>query len=73
MGIFKRIRTLEDNFAKALAELGSVKNQLEEINKKLPDYEEAIAKGVDDVWNNAVRSVIDYNPFEKPKEKGERR
>lgn len=81
MGIFKRIKALEDQniaLAKEIATLKKdlheryeadmrshylVDKRLEAIEKKLPDYEEAVARGVDDVWNKAVQSIIDFNPF----------
>ena len=48
------------SLAKELQTLGA---RIESIEKKLPEYEEAVAKGVDDVWNKAVQSVIDFNPY----------
>lgn len=59
MGLFKRVAELErQNIA--------IAKKLAEIESKLPDYEEAVARGVDGVWNKAVQSIIDYNPFAKP-------
>ena len=61
MGIRKRVAELErQNMALAL--------ELTEIKKRLPEYEEAVAKGVDDVWSKAVASVANYNPFAKEEE-----
>jgi hypothetical protein len=37
--------------------------EVREIKERLPEYEEAVAKGVDDVWNKAVQSIVDFNPF----------
>ena len=65
MGIFKRIKELENQnvaMSKAIVELTA---KQKEIDAKLPEYEEAVAKGVGDQWNRAVQSVIDYNPFAK--------
>lgn len=39
--------------------------EVREIKERLPEYEEAVAKGVDDVWNKAVQSIVDFNPYAK--------
>lgn len=73
MRIFKRISNLEDNLAKALLEISELKAKTKQLESKLPDFDEAVAKGVDELWNQAVRSVIDYNPFAKSNDDGESR
>lgn len=67
MRIRKTINELLKQNANLAAEVAELKKQLAEINGRLPEYEEAIAKGVGDQWNRAVQSVIDYNPFGKSK------
>lgn len=62
MGIFKRVAELERqniNLAMKVAEL----------EKRIPQYEDAVAKGVDDVWNKALNAVANYNPFAKEEDK----
>ena len=95
MGIFKRIRELENQNASMALEIIELKKRLEdnevwkkvhedcqeidarnirssfnrlgaelkEVSERVPLFEEAVAKGVDDVWNKAVQSIVDYNPF----------
>lgn len=71
MNPFKRIAKLEDRITGMALELVRATEKLEEIEKKLPEYDEAVARGVDTVWNKAVQSVIDYNPFVKVNENGD--
>lgn len=66
----KQINKVRSNVAAMRLELKRLKKEndelremLENIEKKLPDYEEAIAKGVDDIWNKAVQEIVDYNPM----------
>lgn len=42
-----------------------VDKKLEAIEKKLPEYEDAVARGVDDAWNKALESVVNFNPFKR--------
>ena len=39
---------------------------LEAIEQRMPDYEEAVAKGVDNVWNKALNDIMDFYPGMKP-------
>lgn len=43
--------------------LADAKSSLDELEKKLPEYSEAVSKGVDDVWNATLRSVADFDPY----------
>ena len=46
-----------------LSSFRRVNEAIRNIEKRVPEYEEAIAKGVDDVWNKAVQSIVDFNPY----------
>lgn len=50
----------DKNIKSSFRRLGA---EVREVKERLPMYEEAIAKGVDDVWNKAVQSIVDYNPY----------
>lgn len=65
MGIFKKIKAIESQIANLALAVAEIKDEIEQLKEKLPDYEHAVAKGVDDVWNKALQSVIDYNPYKK--------
>lgn len=97
MGLFKRIKSLEEQNINLAREISELKKQVSEsrraeknimhlvdeglknshardkeilkelnsIKEKLPSYEDAVAKGVDDVWNRAVQSIVDFDPFGK--------
>jgi len=54
---------LIDAIVRSAQKIVELEEKLEKIEKKLPEYEDAVAKGVDDVWNKAVQSIIDFNPF----------
>ena len=70
MGFFKRLRSVEAkqeeydarfaNLATSMVKLGK---QLEELKEKLPDYDEAVARGVEEVWNKALSEVANYDPL----------
>ena len=63
MGIFKRLATLEEQNSGLALELVTLKKQMEELEKKLPSYEQAVSVGIDKVWNDALQRVADYNPY----------
>ena len=77
MFIFKRVKVLEDenykrkcekekiceDMAELAYQLSETKKLLKEIQDKLPDYEEAIGKGVVEMWDRAVSSIVNYNPM----------
>lgn len=67
---FKRLKNAERDSAvavDAVARLTKVVTELEKklelLEKKLPDYEEAVARGVDDVWNKALTEIANYDPL----------
>lgn len=55
------------NIASSITKLGKRIEQLEKENKelreKLPDYEDAISKGVERRWDDAVQAITDFNPY----------
>jgi hypothetical protein len=63
MFFFRAKRKIEDSVVSLSLEVAALKKELEEIREKLPGYEEAVSRGVDEVWNRAVQSVADYNPY----------
>lgn len=67
---FKRLRAVEriadqneTHIANLVTSITKLGEKLEAIEKKLPDYEEAVARGVDDVWNKALSEIANYDPL----------
>lgn len=65
MGIFKRVKRLEEQLISVATTVTEVLKAMEEVNKKLPAYEEAVSNRVDEVWNKALQEIADYDPFKK--------
>ena len=63
MGIFRNVEELRKSSASMAVRLIELEKRLAEIEAKLPDYEEAVARGVDDVWNKALTDVANYDPM----------
>lgn len=69
MNPFKKLKDLENRLEKqqdcmvAMSlKLGRLEESIDEIKKKLPDYEEAVARGIDDILNKAEQEFLAYNP-----------
>lgn len=43
--------------------LMTIEMRLEELENKLPSYEQAVSEGVDKLWSDALQRVADYNPY----------
>lgn len=68
MGLFgnrKKVEALEGALAKLALKVADLEKELAEIKDRLPEYEEAVAKGVGDTWDRSISNIIDYNPLSK--------
>ena len=41
----------------------ALKEKMEELEKRIPEYEEAVAKGVVENWEAGLRAIADFNPM----------
>ena len=74
--LFKRIAKLTGHFVTVLKTINALneavialsdenkelKAELEAIKERLPEYEEAVAKGVVEKWDAGVRAIADFDP-----------
>lgn len=68
MGLFgnrKKVEALEGALAKLALKVADLEKELTGIKDRLPEYEEAVAKGVGDTWDRSISNIIDYNPLSK--------
>lgn len=63
MGIFKRLKESERQIDVLQESVAALSKKVAEIDNRLPEYEEAVARGVDDVWNKAMTDVANYDPL----------
>ena len=63
VAILKTINTLNKELGELEQENVNIRKRLKDIEDKLPDYEDAINKGVERRWDDSVRAVADFNPY----------
>ncbi len=63
VAILKTLKTMNEELGELHDENINLRKRLKDIEDKLPDYEDAINKGVERRWDDAVRSVADFNPY----------
>ena len=62
----KMLNTMEGlngTFGLLIDENKKLKERISDLEKKMPDYEEAVSKGVERRWDEAVQAVADFNPY----------
>ena len=63
MGLFKRIKELDNQNTSLALALDELKKEHEELKERLPGYEAAVARGVDDVWTKTCDDIVNFNPY----------
>lgn len=63
VAILKTLNTLNKELGELEQENVNIRKRLKDIEDKLPDYEDAINKGVERRWDDAVQAVADFNPY----------
>lgn len=68
--IIGEIDALKQRISNLEADNVVLHQKLKEIEDKLPEYEDAVAKGADAIWSKALDAVADYNPMVQIKREG---
>jgi regulator of replication initiation timing len=63
VAILKTLNAMNEELGKLHDENINLRKRLKDIEDKLPDYEDAINKGVERRWDDAVQAVADFNPY----------
>lgn len=61
--ILKALHNMNEELAELHDENINLRKRLKDIEDKLPDYEDAVSKGVERKWDDAVQAVADFNPY----------
>lgn len=63
VAILKTIDTLNNELGELKQENLNIRKRLKDIEDKLPGYEDAINKGVERIWDDAVQAITGFNPY----------
>ena len=63
VNLLRDVKRIKEDIAGLQKENIELRRQLKEICDKLPEYEDAVAKGVERKWDDAVQTVVNFNPY----------